>query len=272
MSPKQEHFIERIPYMSDHDAKKVLYTPDERFKFSCHRGLPCYNSCCRDINIFLTPYDVLRMRKGMGLSSEKFLQEYTTTLLGDDGIPLVVLKMKEDQKKTCPFVTSEGCRIYPDRPWSCRMFPVFPLSSEEVEFLIEEKGSCLGFGQEQEWTIREWKTHQNIDIYDRMNQSYKDITHHEFFQKGNKLDSGRAKLLYQACYDLDWFKKFLFSTRFFDKYSVEEDLIHKMEKDDDELLLFAYRWVKFSIFSEDTLRLRDKEMNELWKSSSRKSS
>jgi hypothetical protein len=44
-----------------------------------------------------------------------------------------------------------------------------------------------------------------------------------------------------------------------------------MEKDDHELLLFAYQWVKFAIFSEDTLRLRDKEMDDLWQSSSIKS-
>jgi hypothetical protein len=257
--------------MNEQDPEKVLLTLDEKFKFSCHGGLPCYNSCCRDIHIFLTPYDVLRIRKGMGLSSEEFLQKYTTTLLADDGIPLVVLKMTEDQTKSCPFVTPEGCTIYPDRPWSCRMYPVFPLSSEELEFLIEKKGSCLGYGQEQEWTIREWKTHQGIDMYDSMNQTYKDITHHDFFQKGNKLDSGRAKLLYQACYDLDWFKKFLFSTKFFDKYSVDQDLIDRMEKDDHALLSFAYRWVKFAIFSEDTLRLRDKEMDDLWQSSSNKS-
>ena len=257
--------------MNEHDSEKVLFTLDEKFRFSCHSGLPCYNSCCRDLNIFLTPYDVLRIRKGMGLSSEEFLQKYTTTLLADDGIPLVVLKMTEDQTKTCPFVSPEGCTIYPDRPWSCRMYPVFPLSSEEVEFLIEQKGSCLGYAQEQEWTIREWKTHQDIDIYDSMNQTYKDITHHDFFQKGNKLDSGRAKLLYQACYDLDWFKRFIFNTKFFDKYYVEQDIIDRMEKDDHELLLFSYRWVKFAIFSEDTLRLRDKEMDDLWQSSSKKS-
>jgi hypothetical protein len=104
-----------------------------------------------------------------------------------------------------------------------------------------------------------------------MNKHYKDITNHVFFQNGNKLDSGRAKLIYQACYDLDWFKKFIFNTRFLEKYSVAQDLIDRMEKDDHELLLFAYQWVKFAIFSEDTLRLRDKEMDDLWQSSSIKS-
>jgi hypothetical protein len=197
------------------------------------------------------------------MSSGEFLERYTITFLADDGIPLVLLKVSEDAQKACPFVTSEGCAIYPNRPWSCRMYPVSPTSSEEVEFLIEEIPSCLGFGEEREQTVGEWKHHQNIDLYDSMNRAYREITQHHFFQMGNKLDAGRAKLIYTACYDLDSFRKFLFQSRFFEKYDVEADLIDKMENDDEELLSFSYRWVKFALFSEDTLRLKDRDMDKL---------
>ena len=258
--------------MNEKHAEKVLFTLDDKFKFSCHRGLACYNTCCRDINIFLTPYDVLRMRRGTGLSSGEFLKTYTIALLGEEGIPLVVLRMMEDENKTCPFVTPDGCSIYQDRPWSCRMYPVFPVSSEEKEFLIEEKASCLGFREDKQSTTREWKKDQDIDIYDKMNESYKEITHHDYFQNGNKLDSGKTKLLYTACYDLDAFKRFLFETRFFDIYDVEEEVIEKIKNDEEELLSFGYRWVRFSLFSEDTLKLKDKEMDKLLQSRSRVSS
>ena len=116
---------------------------------------------------------------------------------------------------------------------------VFPVSSKEEEFLIEEKSSCLGFKEEKQWTIREWKKDQDIDIYDKMNESYKEITFHDYFQKGNKLDSGKAKLLYTACYDLDEFKRFLFETRFFDIYDVEKEVIEKIKEDEEELLVLA---------------------------------
>jgi Fe-S-cluster containining protein len=254
--------------MNEQAAQKVLFTLDDQFKFSCHRGLACYNTCCRDVNIFLTPYDVLRIRRGTGLSSEEFLEKYTITLLGEDGLPLVVLKMMEDEKKNCRFVTPDGCAVYQNRPWSCRMYPVFPLSSEEKEFLIEEKASCLGFREEQQETIREWKKDQDIDIYDRMNQPYKEITHHDFFLSGNRLDSAKAKLLYRTCYDLDAFRKFLFETRFFDIYDVEDEVVQKIKEDEEELLNFGYRWIRFSLFSEDTLRLKDKDMDKLLHSKS----
>ena len=240
---------------------------EEKFKFSCHKGLPCFNTCCNDINIFLTPYDVMRMRRGTGLSSGEFLKRYTIALLGDEGLPLVVLKMLEDENKSCPFVMPDGCRIYEDRPWSCRMYPIFPTSSKEEGFLIEEKPSCLGSKEEKQWTtIEEWKKDQGINIHDKMNESYKEITLHDYFQKGNKLDSGRAKMLYNACYDMDEFKRFIFETRFFDIYDVENGVIEKIKEDEEELLGFGYRWIRFNLFSEDTLKLKDKTLDELLQS------
>lgn len=250
-------------FMSEQNDRKFLYTLDEEFTFSCERTLPCFNTCCRDINIFLTPYDVLRMRKSVWLPAEEFLHKYTVAILGDDGIPLVVLKMKEDHDKTCPFVSPEGCSIYENRPWSCRMFPVFPVSAEEEEFLIEEKLSCHGFRVKKTSTVRQWKENQDINKYDQMNETYKKITLHDYFQNGNKIDEGMSKLVYNTCYDLDAFKRFLFGSRFFDIYDVDVQTIEAIKNDDEELLKFAYRWVQFSLFNEGGLRLRDKEMDKL---------
>jgi len=247
----------------DYTEKRRRLSLDGRFRFSCHNGVSCFNTCCADINIFLTPYDLLRMRRAMGLSSGEFLKRYTIPLLGDDGLPLVVIKMMEDEKKSCPFVTTDGCKIYQDRPWSCRMYPLFPASSKEEEFFIEEGSTCLGYKEEKKWTIDEWKKAQEIDIYDKMNGSYKEITHHEYFQKGNRLEPGKTKLIYTACYDLNEFKKFLFETRFFDIYDVEKGTIDRVREDEEELLSFGYRWVRFNLFEEDTLRLKDKTFNKI---------
>jgi len=258
--------------MNEEYAGKVLLTLDDKFKFSCHGALACFNKCCRDINIFLTPYDVLRMRKATGLSSQEFLNRYTIPLIGEEGLPLVVLKMREDKEKTCPFVASEGCNIYLDRPWACRMYPVFPVSSEQIEFVVEEKASCDGFKGDKERAIREWKRDQGIEIYDEMNKVYKEITYHDYFEKGGKLDRGKTKLIYAACYDLDAFRKFLFETRFFEIYDVDHELVDKIREDDEELLNFGYKWVRSNLFSEDTLRLKDQQMDQLLQAKGKASS
>ncbi|MDR3566754.1 MAG: YkgJ family cysteine cluster protein [Syntrophobacteraceae bacterium] len=251
--------------MSEQTDKKFLFTLDEEFTFSCDSTLPCFNTCCRDINIFLTPYDVMRMRRSLWLPSDEFLDKFTIALVGDDGIPLVVLKMKEDKDKTCPFVGAQGCSIYQDRPWSCRMYPVFPVSAEEQEFLIEEKLACHGFRGKKTSTVRQWKKDQDLSKFDLMNDAYKKITLHDYFQNGNKIDPGMTKLVYNTCYDLDAFKRFIFSSRFFDIYDVDVQTIEAMRKDEEELLNFAYRWVEFSLFSEGNIKIKDKEMEKLMK-------
>ena len=44
-------------------------------EFSCHKGISCWNACCSNIDISLTPYDVLRMKRHLGISSTEFLKE-----------------------------------------------------------------------------------------------------------------------------------------------------------------------------------------------------
>ncbi len=48
---------------------------DNCFKFSCHRDIPCFNKCCGNVNIFLTPYDVLRMKNRLKMESGEFLEK-----------------------------------------------------------------------------------------------------------------------------------------------------------------------------------------------------
>ena len=52
-------------------------TEESSFSFSCHPGVPCFNHCCHDVNIFLTPYDIVRLKNNLGLTSEQFLARYT---------------------------------------------------------------------------------------------------------------------------------------------------------------------------------------------------
>ncbi|MFA4837419.1 MAG: YkgJ family cysteine cluster protein, partial [Dehalococcoidia bacterium] len=120
---------------------------EHAFKFDCHTQVSCFGKCCRDVNIFLTPYDVLRMKNALGIPSAEFLEKYATPLiLEENQLPVLLLKMGEDDAdKKCPFVSDAGCTIYNDRPWSCRMYPVGLASSktqtsagEEFCFIVDK--------------------------------------------------------------------------------------------------------------------------------------
>ena len=38
--------------------------------------------------------------------------------------PVVLLKMNEDERRSCPFVSEDGCQVYEARPAACRMYPL----------------------------------------------------------------------------------------------------------------------------------------------------
>jgi hypothetical protein len=240
--------------------------PDDTFSFRCHPGLSCFNKCCGDVNIFLTPYDILRLKKRTGLSSTELLDRYTLKpFTAEQKLPVVVLKMEEGKEgKPCPFVRAEGCSVYQDRPWPCRMYPVGVASGRtedapegpEFYFLMKEE-PCDGFGEGRTWTIRQWMENQDVGPYDEMGALFKEISLHPHFRRGGTLNPQQMDMYFTACYDLDRFRSFVFESSFLERYEVEPELTEKMRTDDEELLKFAFRWLRACLFSEGTVRLKE---------------
>jgi len=246
-------------------------SPQSKFRFSCHEGLSCFTQCCGDVNIFLTPYDVLRLKRALGLSSGEFLVKYTLPpILADEKLPVVLLKMEDDDRKSCPFVTSEGCSVYQDRPWSCRMYPLGMASSktadradgEEFCFIVDESSSCVGLEPDKEWTVAEWWQDQGIDLYDKKSEPYKEITLHKRLLEAKSIEPAKAHMFYLTCYDINRFRDLIFHSSFFNRFDIEPDVIKKMETDDEALLDFGYDWLRFSLFGEDTLRIKGEIVEE----------
>ena len=108
------------------------------------------------------------------------------TMIGDTGLPVVVLKMRNNVEKSCPFVTSRGCTIYPDRPWSCRIYPLQPESTKITEkagreyYSVMDVPFCLGFAEDNVQTFDAWIVEQGIPIYKEMEAPFKKITTNEF--------------------------------------------------------------------------------------------
>ena len=175
--------------------------PVKKFKFLCHKDLPCFNECCKNLTLPLTPYDVFRLRQSLGLSSSEFLQRYTTWHVGyATGLPVVVLK--SDSGK-CPFVSNEGCRVYPNRPSACRLYPLVrvKVGDEEYYYLLKEE-FCLGFNETKEWSVEEWIDDQGARIYNEMNDIFAELI---AAARGKSLSLEDIKKIYTACFDIDRF-------------------------------------------------------------------
>lgn len=236
---------------------------DDTFQFGCHPGVSCFNKCCGDVNVFLSPYDVLRMKRRLGMSSGEFLEKHTIMPIHKDmKTPVVMLRMGDDEAKTCLFLTAGGCGVYPDRPWPCRMYPLGLAVQKErgdgfrgdrFYFLLQEEG-CRGFDGSTQWTVRQWLDDQGIDEYDEWGEQWKELTLHEFFESGGVLSPEKMHMMFTACYDLDKFREFVFGSTLTARFEMDEDFVEQMRYDDEALLRFAFLWLRFSLFGEPTMR------------------
>lgn len=238
--------------------------PDGKFKFSCHKGLTCFTKCCRDLNLKLTPYDIIRVKNRLKLSSSEFLHRYTTSHIDEDwGIPVVMLNMNDDRDRNCPFVTPEGCTIYEDRPGACRTYPLGRAASKikghgeakEFYFMVNEC-HCLGFNEDKEWTIEEWKKDQGIDEYNEMNNYWLDVIANKNPRGLKVLHGKKLQMFYTACYSLDTFKSFVFESKFLNLFDIEKEIVDKIAADEVELMKFGCKWLKFALFGENILKVR----------------
>lgn len=238
---------------------------DSEFKFECHKGVKCFTKCCRGINIVLTPYDIIRLKKRLQLPSDEFLAIYTKPeLLEKTDLPVVTLKLLDDELESCPFVKDDGCIIYEDRPTSCRYYPLGTASLSHKEgaddqdfyFFVNEP-HCLGFEEDKQWSIREWRKDQGVDIHDEINAEWTDLlVRKRSFPPNIKLTEQSKKMFFMVSYDIDKFRQFVFESSFLDRYDIDKETIEKIREDETALLKFGIQWLKSSLFSDGAFKIR----------------
>ncbi len=236
----------------------------EEFCFACHPGVPCFNRCCADVNILLTPVDVLRLARRLGLSSGEFLDRHTLAPITKDlHLPVLMLRMGEEPEKRCPFVGAAGCTVYEDRPWACRMYPVgmaVPPARAGVEpkplYFLFEDDFCLGREGGRTWTVESWRADQRVEEQEEMEADFRELVSHPWFIGGRQLDPKRMELFFTACYDLDTFRRFVFDSSFLQRFELEAAAVEEIRRDDRALLRFAFRWLRFALFGEPTMTIR----------------
>ncbi|UCD78476.1 MAG: YkgJ family cysteine cluster protein [Desulfobacterales bacterium] len=240
--------------------------PEDDFRFACHHRLECFTRCCRDIAIFLTPYDILRLKNALEISSEKFLRNYTATFISEAGLPVVMLKMRRDAAKSCPFVTPRGCTVYSNRPWSCRIYPLQPEStkitekSDKAYYSIMNVPFCVGSFEDTVSTVTEWLEGQGVRIYREMEKLFKNITMNEFFVGKKIANQSIKEMYYMAAYDLDRFRRFVFESTFLERFETDPDELERMKHDDVALYKFAMKWLEYGLIGHHALHVKPEAM------------
>ena len=90
--------------------------------FDCSSKNSCFNECCRDLNQALTPYDILRLKRNLGISSQVFLKKYTSLHYGpESGLPIVTFKPNPGTGH------ENNAKPYPDSQVSLKKAGHFPV-------------------------------------------------------------------------------------------------------------------------------------------------
>lgn len=255
----------------------VKLTLDSKLKFRCHPGVRCFTACCGGIKIVLTPYDILQLTKRLEIPAYEFLHKYTQpTYLEKTDMPGVMLKLREEDNK-CPFVTPEGCTVYTDRPSACRYYPVGmadfheggsrdadgneQTSQEEKFFFIVREDHCKGFEEDKEWTIREWRADQGVDVRDEMNKEWlRLVMRRKSFGHQATLSEQAKRMFFMASTDIATFRKFVFESSFLDTYEIDDETVAKIKEDDVELMLFSFKYLAATLFGAQVMKIKPEKV------------
>jgi uncharacterized protein len=227
---------------------------DEVFNFACHPQVPCFTECCRLLELALTPYDVLRLRKATGLTSEELLAQYIITEQEPgEAFPRLYLTMVDDGRASCVFVGKEGCSVYAHRPGACRAYPLGRATTRtdtgiKEHFVLMRESHCRGFLEPVNQTPKSYGSEQELTIYNQFNDAVLEILQHPDIRNGLIPSPSSVELFLLALYNLDAFRRYLFIDR------LEGIILSEKEKkhleDDEHLLKFGIKHLHTHIFSQ----------------------
>jgi len=238
---------------------------DAVIQFRCHKDINCFNACCMNIDIMLTPYDIICLKRRLGITSTEFLRQYTQPFeFGRNSIGGVKYKPKE-ATNACQFVTGEGCSVYEDRPTACRYYPVGLLSTrrqdenfDRASYALVQEDHCHGHFEDRKLSIDEYRNEQGLEDYDVLGRAWRQLVL-KVKSAGpaiGNMSKTSLKFFFMACYDMDRFREFIKSEGFGYTYDIDAGLKQQLLEDDLELMKFGDRLIRQIMFAEQSIPLK----------------
>ena len=148
---------------------------DDTFQFHCTR---CGMCCLNREDIILSPMDIYKMSKELGLTPTQFFAEYCQTHIGDNSrMPIIRLQPVGDELR-CPLLKNHKCSVHKVKPAVCALYPLGRyialgkddyseqgVGKSEVKYLLQpiECGD-----NSQTHTVREWLADFDIKLEDEV--------------------------------------------------------------------------------------------------------
>lgn len=234
----------------------------EPFRFRCHAGVSCFLACCRQVELRLYPYDVLRLKKRLGLHSADVLERHIRLGAGAHPFfPAVMLNMRADGDQLCPFLVENGCSIYADRPSACRTYPleraVEKTAAGELRshYFLTRHPYCKGHFEEQLCTIKQWEREQRIAEFNLFNDLWAEVD--ALFASNPWQGEGHGgplqQLAFMVCYNIYAFRDYVGQHNLLAAFRLDRDQRRRIEQDDGELLKFGFAWLLHILGGQHTL-------------------
>jgi len=225
-------------------------TGTEPFSFACHPGVPCFTECCRELDLALTPYDVLRLKNHLRMHSATFLERYVIIEHDPQMVfPVCYLTMVDDGRASCVFVRPRGCSVYADRPGACRAYPLGRGAARRSDGTIGEQlvlvrePHCRGFDEPDRQDARQYFADQGLDDYNRYNDPVTRLLQHPRIRQGFRPDRQQLDRYILALYNLDGFRREMSEGRIALQRPLTPAELQGLAGDDRQLLLLAIRWL-----------------------------
>jgi len=250
---------------SDSPMVPVYLDDNDSFRFDCHPGISCFNACCRNIDIVLTPYDVLRLKNNLGISTTEFIANFALFYEVDaHGLPGLKLKTRSDMK-SCVFLSGQGCTVYGDRPTACRYYALGNLAmrktgspAADIGYFIVREEHCKGHDEDREQSIGEYRASQGLLEYDDMNLGFQELV---LKKKSSGPTVGTPsprslQLYFMAAYDMDRFREFLQSDGFVEVFDLPEREYREIIDNEQARMRFSHRFLRQVLYGEVSIPLK----------------
>ncbi|MGD2137015.1 MAG: YkgJ family cysteine cluster protein [Gammaproteobacteria bacterium] len=238
---------------------------DTVIRFRCHKDIDCFNACCMNIDIILSPYDIIRLKQRFGITSTEFLRQYTEPFeFAKNSVAGVKLKPVEGGT-ACRFVTGEGCSVYTDRPTACRYYPVALLSTrrqdenfDRASYALVKEDHCHGHFEDRRLSIAEYRQEQGLEEYDEPGRAWRQqiLKVKSAGPYIGRMSKASLQFFFMASYDVDRFREFIRSEGFGTTYDVDQATMDALLSDDVALLAFGDRMIRQIMYGEKTIPMK----------------
>lgn len=134
-------------------AEKRGIGPDGKFYFRC---TACGKCCTHRDDVLMSPDDIYRASKHLGMRTVDFCKQFCTCHMGPDSLLPIMSPIMKGRIEKCVFLENKKCAIHAAKPSVCELYPLGRLRKPEEGKVIYFMQPMDCGKKDEAHTPREW--------------------------------------------------------------------------------------------------------------------